>query len=60
VMIGDSTWDAKAALRAGLPTYAVRTGGFSIGELEDAGAAKVYNSLADLQSDLDTVTRQEG
>jgi len=31
VMIGDSTWDAKAALRAGLPTYAVRTGGFSIG-----------------------------
>lgn len=60
VMIGDSVWDAKAALRAGLPTYAVRTGGFSIGELEDAGAAKVYDSLADLQSDLDTVTRQEG
>ncbi len=60
VMIGDSVWDAKAALRAGLPTYAVRTGGFSIGELEDAGATKVYDSLADLQSDLDTVTRQEG
>ena len=58
VMIGDSTWDAKAAKRAGLPTYAVRTGGFSIGELEDAGAAKVYDSLEDLQADLDAITQR--
>ena len=57
-MIGDSVWDAKAARRAGLPTYAVRTGGFSIGELEDAGASKVYDSLEDLQNDLETITRQ--
>jgi HAD superfamily hydrolase (TIGR01549 family) len=60
VMIGDSVWDAKAALRAGLPTYAVRTGGFSIGELEDAGASKVYDSLEDLQNDLERITRQHG
>ncbi len=59
VMIGDSVWDAKAAKRAGLPTYAVRTGGFSIGELEDAGAANVYDSLEDLQADLDTITQRE-
>lgn len=60
VMIGDSTWDAKAAQRAGLPTYAVRTGGFSIGELEDAGATKVYDSLEDLRADLDAITQREG
>ncbi len=55
VMIGDSTWDAKAAQRAGLPTFAVRTGGFSVEELLEAGAAKVYDSLEELQADLDTV-----
>jgi HAD superfamily hydrolase (TIGR01549 family) len=55
VMIGDSTWDAQAAQRAGLPTFAVRTGGFSVEELLEAGATKVYDSLADLQADLDTV-----
>lgn len=55
VMIGDSTWDAKAAKRAGLPTYAVRTGGFSVEELLDAGATRVYDSLEELQADLDAV-----
>jgi HAD superfamily hydrolase (TIGR01549 family) len=55
VMIGDSVWDAKAADKAGIATYAVRTGGFSIEELETAGARKVYDSLEDLQGDLDRV-----
>ncbi|MBA2560268.1 MAG: HAD family hydrolase [Propionibacteriales bacterium] len=55
VMIGDSTWDAKAAKRAGLPTYAVRTGGFSVEELLEAGAVSVYDSLEDLQADLDAI-----
>jgi HAD superfamily hydrolase (TIGR01549 family) len=55
VMIGDSVWDAKAAEKAGIATYAVRTGGFSIEELETAGARKVYDSLEDLQGDLDRV-----
>jgi HAD superfamily hydrolase (TIGR01549 family) len=54
-MIGDSTWDAKAACRAGLPTFAVRTGGFSVEELLEAGATKVYDSLEDLRADLETV-----
>ncbi len=55
VMIGDSTWDAKAAARAGIPAYAVRTGGFSVDELTEAGAVAVYHSLEDLRSALDRV-----
>jgi HAD superfamily hydrolase (TIGR01549 family) len=52
VMIGDSTWDCEAAKRAGLPTVAVLTGGFSEGELSDAGAARVFPSLSDLLANL--------
>ncbi len=55
VMVGDSTWDIEAAKRAGIPTVAVRTGGFSVDELLEAGAAKVYDSLEELQADLDNV-----
>lgn len=55
VMIGDATWDAKAAKRAGIPAFAVRTGGFSDHELRDAGAVAVYHSLEDLEADLDRV-----
>ena len=54
-MIGDSTWDAAAAERAGLATYAVRTGGFSVEELREAGARQVYDSLADLHADLGAI-----
>jgi HAD superfamily hydrolase (TIGR01549 family) len=53
VMVGDSTWDAIAAGKLGVPTIAVRTGGFSAGELADAGAAQVFESLADLREQLD-------
>ncbi|MGP8002099.1 MAG: HAD family hydrolase [Streptosporangiaceae bacterium] len=56
VMIGDSTWDARAAAKLGVPTYAVRTGGFSADELRDAGTAGVYDSLSALQADLDRLT----
>jgi phosphoglycolate phosphatase-like HAD superfamily hydrolase len=56
VMIGDSTWDAQAAGKLGVPTFAVRTGGFSGTELRDAGAIAVYDSLAGLQADLDRIT----
>ncbi len=41
VMVGDSTWDVKAAEGAGVPDLAVLTGGFSAEELKDAGAARV-------------------
>jgi HAD superfamily hydrolase (TIGR01549 family) len=60
VMIGDSTWDAKAAKRAGLPTYAIRTGGFSVEELLDARVSNVYDSLEEFQDDLDAVLAAEG
>ena len=45
VMIGDSTWDCIAAGQLGIPTLALRTGGFSTDELTDAGAAQVFSSL---------------
>ena len=58
VMIGDSTWDAIAAAKVGIATFAVQTGGFSRDELTDAGAVDVFDSLADLQADLDNVLRR--
>jgi HAD superfamily hydrolase (TIGR01509 family) len=48
VMIGDSVWDVEAAKRADIPTIAVRTGGFGHDELVEAGAACVFDSIADL------------
>jgi HAD superfamily hydrolase (TIGR01509 family) len=56
-MVGDTTWDCEAAARAGVPTYAVRTGGFAVDELEQAGAEKIYESVSDLRADLDDVMR---
>jgi HAD superfamily hydrolase (TIGR01509 family) len=53
VMVGDSTWDCESAARAGVPTVGVLTGGFSEAELRDAGAARVYRSLAELRGDLE-------
>ncbi|MEH0109455.1 HAD family hydrolase [Tersicoccus sp. MR15.9] len=53
VMIGDSTWDAIAAGKADIPTIAVRTGGFSVEELTEAGAVAVVESLPDLRDGLD-------
>ncbi|MFF7683766.1 HAD family hydrolase [Microbacterium sp. NPDC007973] len=53
IMIGDSPWDAVAAGDAGVDTVAVRTGGFSVDELHDAGAVRVFDSLRDLVDGLD-------
>jgi HAD superfamily hydrolase (TIGR01549 family) len=49
LMIGDSTWDVKAAAAAGVPTLALLTGGFSEAELREAGAAEVSKSIAKLR-----------
>lgn len=51
VMVGDSTWDVKAAEAAGVPTLAVLTGGFSEAELREAGAAEVCESIGELRKD---------
>ena len=53
VMVGDSTWDCRAAERAGLETVAVLTGGFSEAELREAGAVCVFESLTALRKNLD-------
>jgi HAD superfamily hydrolase (TIGR01549 family) len=53
VMVGDSRWDCEAAKRAGVPTVAVLTGGFSDGELREAGAEAVFPSLSELLRHLD-------
>ncbi|MCW2957364.1 MAG: family hydrolase [Solirubrobacterales bacterium] len=53
VMVGDSTFDIEAAKRAGVQTIAVRTGGYSAAELEEAGAACVFDSIVALTAALD-------
>ncbi|HEU4481116.1 MAG TPA: HAD family hydrolase [Actinomycetota bacterium] len=55
LMIGDSTFDCEAAKRAGIATVAVLTGGFSQQELEEAGAARVYESVRALHEKLEDV-----
>ena len=52
VMVGDTPWDVEAAEKAGVPTVAVLTGGFSEQELRDAGAAAVFTSIRALREEL--------
>jgi phosphoglycolate phosphatase-like HAD superfamily hydrolase len=52
-MIGDSVWDVEAAKRAGIPTIAIRTGGFGHDELVEAGAACVFDSISDLLQNVE-------
>jgi HAD superfamily hydrolase (TIGR01549 family) len=54
VMIGDSVWDCEAAKAANVPTIGLLTGGFSDKELDEAGAAAVFESIAELRRDLDS------
>jgi HAD superfamily hydrolase (TIGR01549 family) len=51
LMLGDSTWDVKAAQAAGVPTLALLTGGFGAAELREAGAVEVKRSLAALREE---------
>jgi HAD superfamily hydrolase (TIGR01549 family) len=51
LMIGDSTWDVKAASAAEVPTLAVLTGGFSAAELREAGAVEVVESIGALRGE---------
>ena len=48
IMVGDSTFDVEAARRADVKTIALLTGGFSAKELEEAGAAAVFESVREL------------
>ena len=42
VVVGDSVWDVAASTRAGLRCIGVESGGYSRGELTDAGAVAVH------------------
>jgi HAD superfamily hydrolase (TIGR01509 family) len=53
LMVGDTPWDVEAAAKAGVKTLAVRTGGFGVDELKDAGAAAVFESVDELCQKLD-------
>jgi phosphoglycolate phosphatase len=48
VVVGDSVWDTRAAVAAGLPCVVVRTGGFCDDELLDHGAVAVYEDPGEL------------
>ncbi|TSE02029.1 HAD family hydrolase [Skermania sp. ID1734] len=52
VFIGDTVWDTKACVRAGVPSIGVLTGGISRDELESAGAAAVFENVAELCESL--------
>jgi HAD superfamily hydrolase (TIGR01509 family) len=56
-MVGDSTWDVKAAAAAGIPTLAVLTGGFAEAELREAGAVEVVKSIGELRKDHSALAR---
>jgi HAD superfamily hydrolase (TIGR01549 family) len=53
IMIGDSVFDAQAAAKLKIPTLGVRTGGFSVGELQEAGVMQVFDSLVAFRQALD-------
>ena len=53
VMVGDAVWDMQAARRAGVRSVGVLTGGYGREELLAAGAAAVYEDVADLLTHLD-------
>jgi HAD superfamily hydrolase (TIGR01509 family) len=54
VFVGDTVWDVEASARAGVPCIGVLSGGVSRGELEDAGAAAVFDNTQHLCEQLDS------
>ena len=48
LVIGDSTWDIKAAVKLGLTVIGLRCGGFPEEELIEAGAAAMFDGPEDL------------
>ena len=53
IMVGDSVYDAQAAAKLNIPTLGVRAGGFSVGELQEAGVLQVFDSLVAFRYALD-------
>jgi HAD superfamily hydrolase (TIGR01549 family) len=55
LMIGDAVWDMLAARRCKATGIGLLSGGYDIGELERAGALRVYEDPLDLLNHLDEV-----
>lgn len=53
IALGDAPYDAEAAGKAGLRTIGVETGGWTHGDLMDAGCVEVYSSVAELLERLE-------
>ncbi len=53
IVVGDSTWDAIAAGKAGIKSIGVLCGGFPAEELKDAGCIAIYANPADLLARYD-------
>lgn len=53
VFVGDTVWDVEACNRAGVDSIAVLSGGVSRGELEKAGAQRVFEHPLELCQHLD-------
>ena len=53
VMVGDSVYDAQAAAKIGIPVLGLRSGGFSVGELLEAGVLQVFDSLVAFRQALE-------
>ena len=51
-IVGDTPYDAEAATKAGLRAVGVLSGGWSRGELGDAGFVEVYADVAELNARL--------
>jgi HAD superfamily hydrolase (TIGR01549 family) len=55
LVIGDAIWDMLAARRCKATGIGLLSGGYDIGELERAGALRVYEDPLDLLNHLDEV-----
>jgi HAD superfamily hydrolase (TIGR01549 family) len=60
VLVGDSVWDFEAGGRLDVPGYGLRTGGFAVDELHEAGALEIFESPAQLRESLDRTLLAKG
>jgi len=53
VVVGDTPYDAEAAVKAGITPIGVRSGGFPVEDLRGAGCVEIWDDPADLLRNLD-------
>lgn len=60
IVVGDTSYDVASAARMGAPCIVVRSGGFGVAELRDAGAVLIVNGPKDLlEADWDALLRAD-